>query len=506
MKIDGIPLDPALLRAVKELGYTEFTEIQEGCIPELQKGKDVIGQSSTGSGKTAAFGLPILEKVQRGKGIQALILTPTRELCVQVADSLASFAKYKGTKVCAVYGGVGMNPQKDALRHSEVVVATPGRLLDHMRSGNVRLDKVRFFVLDETDRMCDMGFYEDVEKIINSVPKDRQTMLFSATYTKDVDKLVAMHMKAPVTITGEKYVDPSLLEQVYYDVSQEEKFSVLVHLLQKNSNGLSLVFCGTRRQVDVVERNLEKNGLDAMAIHGGLTQNRRMSALNSLRKQHIDILVATDVAARGLDIQGVKYIYNYDVPKTPQEYIHRIGRTARAGKEGLAITILSPRDHMNFRSVLRDSSLNIRNEQTPEAEPIAFQRHSHAGHETRQHGHSHGAGTGHHMHAAHHMDADHHGRQHKPWHAGKSQQGERGNWHERGPHPQRGGHTHQARQPGHYSGQHAHGLSHEDYRDVGVQGHHGYSGGRNHGPHSGRHSGSRASGYHSHGKRRGGRY
>ncbi|HIH10509.1 MAG TPA: DEAD/DEAH box helicase [Candidatus Diapherotrites archaeon] len=375
MKFEEIGLREEFLRAVKELGFEELTPIQEKCLPLIREGKDVIGQSATGSGKTAAFGLPILEKISPGSGIQALILTPTRELCVQVADSLADFSKHTKTKITRVYGGVSINPQRDELRSADIVVGTPGRILDHMRSRTIKLDRVKFFVLDETDRMCDMGFYDDVESITRAVPKERQTLLFSATITRDVDRLVGRYLNSPLTIKTESYVDASLLEQVYYDVSVTEKFGVLVHLLKENSTGLSLIFCGTRREADVVAKNLRKLGLDAMAIHGGLTQSRRMHALDSLKKEHIDILVATDVAARGLDITGVNFVYNWDVPKTPEEYIHRIGRTARAGKEGKAITLLSPRDHLNFREVLRNSSLNIRNEQTPPAEQIAIQRH-----------------------------------------------------------------------------------------------------------------------------------
>ncbi|HLC79538.1 MAG TPA: DEAD/DEAH box helicase [archaeon] len=374
MDLKEIKLDERLLRAISEMGFTTLTEIQQKSIPHVQKGNDVIGQSSTGSGKTAAFGLPILEKIIPKKGIQALILTPTRELCVQVSDSLKSFAKYTDIKITPIYGGVNINPQKQHLQTAEVVVGTPGRILDHMRSRSLKLDSVKFFVLDETDRMCDMGFYEDVEHIIRSVPQKRQTLLFSATYTKDVDKLVAKYMNSPVTLQTEAYVDPALLDQMYYDVSPAEKFSVLLHLIKKNSFGLSLVFCRTRSEVDVVARNLKKHGIQAMPIHGGLTQSRRMRALESLKREHIDVLVATDVAARGLDISGVFYVYNYDVPPTSEEYIHRIGRTARAGKNGHAISLLSHQDHLNFRSVLRNSAINVRHEQTPVVEIVQLER------------------------------------------------------------------------------------------------------------------------------------
>ena len=374
MKLKGITLDGRLMKAITEMGYEEFTTIQLSTIPQIQKGKDVMAQSSTGSGKTAAFGLPILEKVVPGHGVQALILTPTRELCIQVADSISTFAKYTHAKVAAVYGGVGIGPQIYEIRKADIVVGTPGRILDHMRSNTLNLGKVKFFVLDETDRMCDMGFFEDVEKITQAAPKDRQTLLFSATYTRDVDKLSRNYMKDPISLKGEAQVDPALLDQVYYDVAPSEKFSMLVHLLKKNTFGLSMVFCRTRREVDVVEKNLKKNAIDAMAIHGGLTQSRRLKALEMLKKEHIDVLVATDVAARGLDVKGVAYVYNYDVPPTPEEYIHRIGRTARAGKNGQAISLLAPADHYNFKAVILDSSIKIRHEPTPDVENVPMQR------------------------------------------------------------------------------------------------------------------------------------
>src|SRR3989344_8242818 len=241
MKLKGITLDGRLMKAITEMGYEEFTTIQLSTIPQIQKGKDVMAQSSTGSGKTAAFGLPILEKVVPGHGVQALILTPTRELCIQVADSISTFAKYTHAKVAAVYGGVGIGPQIYEIRKADIVVGTPGRILDHMRSNTLNLGKVKFFVLDETDRMCDMGFFEDVEKITQAAPKDRQTLLFSATYTRDVDKLSRNYMKDPISLKGEAQVDPALLDQVYYDVAPSEKFSMLVHLLKKNTFGLSMV-------------------------------------------------------------------------------------------------------------------------------------------------------------------------------------------------------------------------------------------------------------------------
>ncbi len=377
MKIEELNLNPMLLKAVKGMGFTEPMPIQEKCIPEIRLGKDVVGQSSTGSGKTAAFGLPILEKIQPGRGLQVLILTPTRELCVQVTDALNEFGRYIRIRAVSVYGGVGIEPQIRAIRTADMVVGTPGRILDHLERRTISFDKVRFLVIDEADKMFQMGFIEDVERIISHVPKERQTMLFSATMSADVHGIVRKHMRSPVTVKGEIYVDKSLLKQVYYEVKAYDKFSLLVHLLRKSTTGLALVFCATRREVDVVAKNLKMQGIRAMAIHGGLTQNKRLYALDSLRRGHINVLVATDVAARGLDIKDVSHVYNYDVPKSSEEYVHRIGRTARAGEGGDAVTLLTERDYENFNSVLRDRSLDIRKAEAPQFEKVSFVRIQH---------------------------------------------------------------------------------------------------------------------------------
>ncbi len=374
MKIEELNLNPLLLKAVKGMGFTEATPIQEKCIPEIKLGKDVVGQSSTGSGKTAAFGLPILEKINPGKGLQALVLTPTRELCVQVTDALNEFGRHLNIRAASVYGGVGIEPQIRAIRTADMVVGTPGRILDHLERRTITFDKTKFLVLDEADRMFDMGFVDDVERIISHVPRERQTMLFSATFSSAIHGLVRKHLRSPVTIKGETYVDKSLLRQAYYDVKSYDKFSLLVHLIKKNPQGLALIFCATRREVDVVAKNLKMQQINAMAIHGGLTQNRRLYALDSLKKGHISALVATDVAARGLDIRDVTHVYNYDVPKTSDEYVHRIGRTARAGDKGDAVTLLSERDYENFNNVLRDRSLDIRKAEVPQFEKLRFER------------------------------------------------------------------------------------------------------------------------------------
>ncbi len=359
-------LSEPLIKIIQEAKFTEPSEIQEKTIPLALAKKDIIGGSATGSGKTLAFGSSIIEHSEKGKGIQALILTPTRELAEQVGKVMHHFSTFKKLEVSIIYGGVGIGPQVSDLETAEVVVGTPGRILDHLQRGTIDLKHLNILVLDEADRMLDMGFIEDVERIISACPKQRQTMLFSATISPDIERLAKKYMNNPVQVSVESYVDPSLLKQVYYDAPKEIKFSLLVHLLKKEKAGLVMVFCNTRINADFVANNLSKQGIEATAIHGGLTQQKRNRILDYFKSQSVFVLVCTDVAARGLDIKNVSHVYNYDSPKTSSEYIHRIGRTARAGKDGIAITILSQRDYDNFRNVLRDDSLKIQQEPVPE--------------------------------------------------------------------------------------------------------------------------------------------
>lgn len=359
-----------LIKAIEDLGFKEPSEIQEKVIPIALTGKDVIGGSATGSGKTLAFGAPIIEKVNAGKGLQVLVLTPTRELAEQVANSLSLFSKYKKLKISTVYGGVSLEPQVRELEETDIAVGTPGRILDHISRRTINLSKVSFLVLDEADRMLDMGFYRDVTKIIESCPEQRQTFLFSATISNDISEIAKKYMNNPVEVSVESYVDPSKLEQAFYEVSSSEKFSLLVHLLKEENSKLVMVFCNTKRNAEFIGNNLRRYNLDAMSLHGDLSQNQRNRVLEHFHKSAKFILVCTDVAARGLDIKNVSHVYNYDSPKNSTEYIHRIGRTARAGKEGKAITIISERDFENFRRVLEDDSLKIKQIDLPEFERI----------------------------------------------------------------------------------------------------------------------------------------
>ena len=374
MNIKEIKLKPEFEKAVFDLGFEEFTEIQETCIPLIQQGKDVIGISHTGSGKTVAFGFPALEKVIPGKGIQLLVIVPTRELCNQVSKEFRKFTKYRKTYIVEIYGGVAINPQMDHLRYADTVVGTPGRLLDHLSRGTLKLEKVRILVLDEADKMFEMGFIDDIKKIISKISKDSQKLLFSATMPEEIMNIVRNYMKNPEKIKMPAYVDKNKLIQHYYNIDRGNKFSLLVHLIKKESNGLIIIFCDKRHVVDTVDKNLNKQGIKSQALHGGMTQNKRNYVMEAFHNGKLDVLVASDVAARGLDIKNVSLIVNYEIPKTSREYVHRIGRTARAGSEGRVISLLSNEDHDNFRRVLEDQSLLIHKLENPKFERVEFVR------------------------------------------------------------------------------------------------------------------------------------
>ena len=378
MRFDELEIDQGFKDLAKELGFEELTPIQEKCIPEILKGHDIAGQAETGSGKTIAFALPILNNVFPNEGLQVLVLTPTRELCVQVSDVFRDFGDSMKLKTASVYGGVSINPQITEIPKANVVVGTPGRILDHLARKTLNFKDLKFLVLDEADRMFDMGFIDDVRDIIDHTPKDIQTAMFSATISDGVYSIMKQYLRDPLIIKTQSYVDPKKLKQTCYDLPDARtKFSLLVHLLKHETPGLALVFCATKTETDYVARNLRKHGVNAAAIHGGMTQAKRLDSLGRLKTKHIDVLVATDVAARGLDIKNISHVYNYDVPGSPKDYVHRIGRTARAGEGGDAVTMLTPRDHDNFRSIRHDEDLNIEVKHPPQFEMLDLLSRSH---------------------------------------------------------------------------------------------------------------------------------
>ena len=372
-KFEELGLSREILNVLNNVGFEKPSEIQEKAIPLALAGKDIIGGSATGSGKTLVFACPIIENLVPNKSVQALILTPTRELAEQVADSIRKFARNKKLKVLAIYGGISIESQIRRIPYTDVIVATPGRTLDHLKRRTLNFNQVKFLVLDEVDRMFDMGFYRDVEMILKQCPKERQTMLFSATISPDIDHLANKYTKNAIRVSVNSYIDHSKLKQIYYDVEPHMKFSLLAHLLNKEKENLVMIFCSTRRNVDIVANNLKKAGINSNAIHGGLSQNKRSRTLDEFHNKEINVLVCTDVAARGLDIKGVKSIYNYDLPGEAKDYIHRIGRTAMAGNEGKAINILSSRDYENFGKIINDKGLKITQEELPVFETIRLE-------------------------------------------------------------------------------------------------------------------------------------
>jgi ATP-dependent RNA helicase DeaD len=356
-QFEKLGLSREVLSVLEIAGFKTPSEIQEKAIPLALAGKDIIGGSATGSGKTLVFASPIVENIKSNGNLQALILVPTRELADQVAKSIRQFSQNKKLNTLAIYGGMDMNQQIRMLRHADVVVGTPGRILDHLKRRTINFSGIKILVLDEVDRMFDMGFSRDVELILHQCPKERQTMMFSATISPEVEFLAKKYTINPIKISAEFYVDASKLKQIYYDTPQGQKFSLLVHLLKKESQELVMVFCNTRRNVDFVFENLNKAGISAEAIHGGLTQYSRTRILEEFKRKNKKVLVCTDIAGRGLDIKGVSHVYNYNLPIVSTDYIHRIGRTARAGEEGKVVNILSSEDYFLFRKIMEDDTI-----------------------------------------------------------------------------------------------------------------------------------------------------
>lgn len=371
MKFSELSIKNEILKSLSDMKFDEMTDIQEKSLPAALQGKDLIGHAMTGSGKTFAFGIPIVQNIEHRKGVQALVLVPTRELANQVSEEMIKLSRRTMLSVAAVYGGVSINPQMNKIRHSEIVVGTPGRILDHMQRGTLRLDKVKIFVLDEADRMLDMGFIHDIKRILSALPEKRQTMLFSATMPDEIYYIAKRNMKNPERIKTQTHISKHLLKHVYYDVQHDCKLSALAGLIEIEKPSLAIVFCATKRMTDMVDRFLRNNGIESRAIHGDISQNQREFILQGFHRGRPHILIATDVAARGLDIKNVSHIFNYDVPKNAEDYTHRTGRTARSGKTGKAITLLSREDHDFFRKIVRDVEIE-KLRLTFEPKPIKF--------------------------------------------------------------------------------------------------------------------------------------
>lgn len=345
--------EPKVLQAVTELGFEEATPIQAKSIPVAMQGRDLIGQAQTGTGKTAAFGLPLINKIAKEEErIVALIMAPTRELAIQVAEEIGKLSRFKGIRSLPIYGGQDIVRQIRALKKKpQIIIGTPGRLLDHINRKTIKLEDVQTVVLDEADEMLDMGFMEDIQSILKQVPEERQTMLFSATMPANIRKLADQFLKNPEHVSViPKQVSAPLIDQAYIEVHERQKFDALTRLLDMESPDLAIVFGRTKRRVDELAEALQKRGYSADGLHGDLSQNQRDNVMRKFRDGSIDVLVATDVAARGLDVSGVTVVVNFDLPQDPESYVHRIGRTGRAGKEGSAWSFVTPReiDHLHF--------------------------------------------------------------------------------------------------------------------------------------------------------------
>ncbi|MDS1030145.1 DEAD/DEAH box helicase [Bacillota bacterium LX-D] len=340
-------LSHPVVRATLKMGFEETTPIQEKTIPLALTGADVIGQAQTGTGKTAAFGIPLVEKIDKDLGnVQGMVITPTRELATQVAEELNKLGQFKGVRAVPIYGGQDIRYQIKALKNkAQIIVGTPGRLLDHLKRRTIRLQHLSLVVLDEADEMLNMGFIEDIENILKEVPEEHQTLLFSATMPELIRKLAEKFMHNPhfINIKNKELTVPDT-EQIYIEVQEKQKFDVLCRLIDIQSPELTIIFGRTKRRVDEIYEALNIRGYSAEGLHGDLTQAKRNSVLRHFKEGITEILVATDVAARGLDISGVTHVYNYDIPQDPESYVHRIGRTGRAGKHGIATTFVTPRE------------------------------------------------------------------------------------------------------------------------------------------------------------------
>ncbi|MEW6584305.1 MAG: DEAD/DEAH box helicase [Nitrospirota bacterium] len=363
-----------VVTALSTMGFEEPTPIQRIAIPPALKGKDIIGQAQTGTGKTAAFGIPIVEQkpVEKGKHPYAIILCPTRELAVQVAQEINRISAAKGVCAIPVYGGQYIEVQLKNLRKGvDVVVGTPGRVIDHIRRKSLVLKDIRIVVLDEADEMLNMGFIEDIETILREVPEERQTMLFSATMPAEILAISKKYMNKPkhVRVDAAAMVVPKI-KQAFYEVREEDKIKALTRLVDVEGPSLTLVFCRTKREADDVSGKLQQMGYSAGAIHGDFTQSHRDEMMRKFKKGEIDILVATDVAARGLDIPDVSHVINYSIPQDPEGYIHRIGRTGRAGKSGIAITFVTPREYRHLRLIEKAAKTVIQKAKLPTKEQV----------------------------------------------------------------------------------------------------------------------------------------
>jgi len=365
---EQLNIDPQIIKALSDMGFEETTPVQKETIPLALAGRDVIGRAQTGTGKTAAYGIPLIEKCDRESDrIQGIVITPTRELAIQVAEELNRIGQYKGIRALPIYGGQEIERQIKSLKNRPpIIVGTPGRLMDHMRRKTIRLQQVKMVVLDEADEMLNMGFREDIEVILQQMPAERQNLLFSATIPPHIQTLAGQFMNNPEMIhIKPQEVTVSHITQFYIETPESQKFDVLCRLLDIENPDLAIVFGRTKRRVDEISESLNKRGYSAEGIHGDLTQSRREIIMQRFKSGMTELLIATDVAARGLDITGVTHIYNFDIPQDPESYVHRIGRTGRAGETGKAITLVTPREIGHLKYIEQFTRQKIKRQPVP---------------------------------------------------------------------------------------------------------------------------------------------
>ncbi len=373
-KFDELELSPSILRAVEEMGFEEMSPIQAKAIPVISEGKDIVGQAQTGTGKTAAFGIPLLMKIDpKSRNLQTIVLCPTRELAIQVAEEIRKLATFMhGIKILPVYGGQEISKQIRSLKAGvQIIIGTPGRVMDHMRRKTVKFDNVNMVILDEADEMLNMGFREDIETILSQVPEERQTVLFSATMPGPILEIARTYQKdAEMIRVVKKELTVPKIEQFYYEVTPRNKEEVLSRLLDMYNPKLSLVFCNTKKQVDELTAALQGRGYFAEGLHGDLKQQQRDRVMHSFRNGRTEILVATDVAARGIDVDDVEAVFNYDVPQDDEYYVHRIGRTGRAGREGRAFTLVVGREIYKLKDIMRYCKTKVKAQPIPSVNDV----------------------------------------------------------------------------------------------------------------------------------------
>ncbi|MDX5347904.1 MAG: DEAD/DEAH box helicase, partial [Hymenobacteraceae bacterium] len=375
IRFEELPLSAEMQRAIADIGFEEASPIQTEAIPLLLEGRDIVGQAQTGTGKTAAFSIPTIEQIDpKSREVQALILCPTRELAIQVSEEIQKLIKYKrGIQVVPIYGGQSYDRQLKALKQGvQIVIGTPGRVMDHMERGTLRLDHVKKIILDEADEMLDMGFRDDIEHVLSQIPEDRQTIFFSATMSKPIMELTKKYQNNPQLVkVVHQQLTVSNIDQVYFEVRNNLKMDVLSRLIDMYNMKVVIVFCNTKRMVDELVSNLQARGYFADGLHGDLSQNQRNNVMQKFRNGTLEILVATDVAARGIDVENVEAVINYDLPQDEEAYVHRIGRTGRAGRAGKAFSFVGGRDIYKLKDIQRYTKAKILRQEVPSYEDVA---------------------------------------------------------------------------------------------------------------------------------------